>query len=702
MSAFFSALGGFAEGFNQSLQKNQEYAQQAKAAKEKIDADFLHQAGLMREEQRLKSANTIQEGFSRYPGSEYLIPENPGVKHDSKLNSQYILKALNGILDSVGSEQAAEIVSNPNFQAATSTHLAQAFAPERVRGEGDAIEYEVHWNPVTDFTNQHLLQFARGRGFMPTNFLDIDPEDYTFKITLDPDSMNPEHKKYKQNETLVDGLHRSGEYKKLIAKYRNAYDAQGNKVSDNHIIRLLTDIKQVKTPGNGVLAGHGASFISLWRGISKKDQIMYGRNPEVVQFFDMRNPLLSENYMRYMRAETNRRNRNQAAARMLSLLELDEFGNENPNLRRGVDYIEDTYFKIADAVALGLTQEKRTSSGDTTTIYPAKTVPLTAAMRSKLSDQVSLATASLDQITDVQNLLLTLNKLDKPGAHLPLRLENFFNTLLGASGPDVPGDSRPQIVKGIIDGLIGVGKSLFDRNQEFKDINEAAGVSSNDSTGLKVWNEDTMNDLKAIEVHVSSLYEKDKAIIDEFTKRHATLTQEEAALYWRQDLDDKERAAVQQFYLASAKAELTYKLAMTWQGGAGGRAVSDYDFKTIRAAIWSAPSPGAQDAVLEYIKMSAIRPLLRNKILLRYDQREGVNPYTVLQNVESILQVAYTRAVSPYYADGKIGGISEADMRKNHDQLFKYGAHPSPEQLGFSRFAPGKPEIPSLEELRVQ
>ena len=62
------------------------------------------------------------------------------------------------------------------------------------------------------------------------------------------------------------------------------------------------------------------------------------------------------------------------------------------------------------------------------------------------------------------------------------------------------------------------------------------------------------------------------------------------------------------------------------------------------------------------------------------------------------------KTVAPYYdfENGTIGGISEADMRKNHDDLFKYGTHPSPEQLGFSRFAPGEPEMPSLFGLNPQ
>ena len=75
MSAFFSALGGFAEGFNQSLQKNQEYAQQAKAAKEKREADFLNQVSLMREEQRIKSKYGKPEGtistIGNYPFNIY-------------------------------------------------------------------------------------------------------------------------------------------------------------------------------------------------------------------------------------------------------------------------------------------------------------------------------------------------------------------------------------------------------------------------------------------------------------------------------------------------------------------------------------------------------------------------------------------------------------------------------------------------------
>jgi len=705
MTGFLSALGGFAKGLDQSLQRNEAYAQQAKAAKEKREADYLDAVGLERVKQQIASANKTPEGFFKYPGSEYLIPENPGVKDDSRLNSQYILKYLDGVLNSLPSEQAAEIVNRPAWAAATSTHLTQGFEPRLVKGEGDKINYELHWNPVTDITNEHLLGFTRGRGFRvgDTSVPDINPDDFTFQITLDSNSMNPEHKKYRENQAHVDGLHGSGQYQKLVNKYLNSYDTAGNKVSDNHTITLLTDIQQIRTPGSGMLTGFGPSFNQLWHGLSTGDQVVYGQKPEVAQFFDKRNPLLSANFQDYMVNDTNTPKRNIAAGNMLSLLELDALGDKDPNARRGIEYIEDMYFKMADAVALGLTQEKRTSSGDTTTIYPAKTVPLDAAIRSKLLDQVNLWMGSIDQITDVQHLLVNLNQLDKPGAHFPLRLQNFFNTILGASGPDLPDDTRPKIVKGILEGIINVGRDLFERNEELKGINSGRDVSSDDNTGLKVWGQDTMDDLDAIGAHVSYLYEKDKIAIDKFSHQYPRLnTKEEAVAYWSNELTPDERLAVQQFYLAAAKAELTYKLAMTWQGGAGGRAVSDYDFKTIRAAIWSAPSPGAQKAVLDYIKMSAVRPLLRNKILLRYDGREGINPYTILQNVESILQVAYKRAVAPYYENGKIGGeMDEGEMRENHDELFKYGEYPSPEQLGFSRFAPGKPPTTSLESLRV-
>jgi len=45
--------------------------------------------------------------------------------------------------------------------------------------------------------------------------------------------------------------------------------------------------------------------------------------------------------------------------------------------------------------------------------------------------------------------------------------------------------------------------------------------------------------------------------------------------------------------------------------------------------------------------------------------------------------------------------VDEEEMRQNHDELFRYGAYPNPEELGFSRFAPGKPPTRSLESLRV-
>ena len=48
MTGFLSAMGGFAKSLDASLQRNQAYAQQAKAAKEARDEDFLQAAALKR------------------------------------------------------------------------------------------------------------------------------------------------------------------------------------------------------------------------------------------------------------------------------------------------------------------------------------------------------------------------------------------------------------------------------------------------------------------------------------------------------------------------------------------------------------------------------------------------------------------------------------------------------------------------------
>ena len=75
MPAFLSAMGGFAKSLDAALQRNQAYAQQAKAAKEKRDADYLDAVGLMREEQRIKSIYGKPEGtistIGNYPFNIY-------------------------------------------------------------------------------------------------------------------------------------------------------------------------------------------------------------------------------------------------------------------------------------------------------------------------------------------------------------------------------------------------------------------------------------------------------------------------------------------------------------------------------------------------------------------------------------------------------------------------------------------------------
>jgi len=694
MTGFLSALGGFAKGLDQSLQRNEAYAQQAKAAKEAREEQFLIDTSKMRYKQQLESGTKVPEGFSRYPGSEYLLPINVGVKDDSRLNSQYILKFWNGKLNEMSDEEAAAFVKRPAWRAATSTHLSQAFQPRVVKGEGDAIKEQIVWNPIGHFTNRHLLQFTEQGGFRVgyANVPDINPTDNTFQISLDSNSMNPQNAEFQDNKLLVDALHGDGEYEKLVRKYRSSSD------SEDHTVILQTDIKQVKIPGTDILTGVGGSFNYLWRGLSTKNQILYGRNPQVAQFFDKRYPFLSKAFEDYMVSENNTPSRVKAAGQMISLLELDEFGKQNPDLVRGIVYLTDKYLQITDAVALALTKEKRVQSGDTVTIYPANTVRLEAAIKSKLLDQKNLWTQSIDQINDVQTLLVNLNKLDKAGAHFPLKLANFFNTLFGASGPREEGDNRPKAVVGILEGIVNVIDDLIKTNDDVKAINSAAGVSSKDVTGLKVWGEKTINSLKNEGRYVESLYNRNRAAIDKFTIAQEKLgTVEQAMAYWQDNskISPEERVAVQEFYLAAAKAELTYKLAMTWQGGAGGRAVSDYDFKIIRAAIWSSPSAEAQAHVLNYIKMSSIRPLLRNEILLRYDGREGINPYKILTDAEPILQVAYRRAVAPYYELG----IDEKESVAKYDEKFKFDL--SPEETGFSRFAPYQPTTKSLESLRV-
>lgn len=664
MSGFLSALGGFAKSLDTSLQTNAAYAQQARAAKEAREADFLNAVALKRMDYSNAEKTERQANTLTVPGFNYLLNDPKQFENDNALYSRNLLKQVDARMNALPEEQQTAIFNNPDFSIWFADTVQGAMSWEDQKGENGKILGRYRWSPDR-LTSPTVRSNFAALGYTPlTKAVSTDPTTKQVEVTINALTSDSTSEEYSQARDLVNQKHGDGTWERWV---------EVHKANDLGEVMLPLDIRIYKAPpGTSGLNSHGTTLNrALTSKMNDTDKLMVSQNENLLKYFNPKS-YLSQVLTQYLSADTGTKEKKQLAKYMMEIANDGQPGNADPG-QRPFSYYRDHLMTLAQAVSYATGTMTVVRDGEM--VYENK-IPgklLDPTHFRQLQESSSLAVALSDQFDDVQKILLSIEEGGLPGASVPLSLSTTLTTVFGD-----PGDSGGEGIDGILSGLLKIVTGVRENKNDIFSVNRENNYNVDSPEGRFAFSDDTLKDLSRQQELVKSKA-NDKEIQVELQQYQRLLTaegpesQKTVAEYFG-SLNGTQRGKIRQFYLAAAKTELTYKLAMAWQGGAGGRMVSDQDFKVIKNAIWGLPSGKAQAAALELVRMSTIRPMMRSQILLEFNT-PGRNPFKILDKVEPALQAAYDNAYEVYLRELDKANISEQQLDDNYTDVIDSGGN---------------------------
>ena len=655
MSAFFSALGGFAEGFNQSLQKNQEYAQQAKAAKEKGDADFLHEAGLIREEQRLKSMYGKPEGTISTIGKYPFNIHDSAFKDDNGKAIDILGQFDTGLTSLKNSDPAKfnQIINSPAFIQEMRRYGDQAFKTQTIKGKDNrVIKYRTFGGANYSPWFQEMLEGLDFNVFSGDPVQIVDGQQHIVINGLTTDENNA---LYKETQELVDRRYGDGKWEKWATRWRADYK-QGleryNALSDEdkQAGEFEFPISEIKLPlstfeslADPTLVKNGPVFTKRFRRLPAVLKQNLKEKPALLKFFTA-GTLDSELFELYLRSDPNTSLQHQVADKIYTIADQnpDSLVPQTALGNRDLNWYKDRVDNLSEAISVALSA----STVHYEDGWKVETVGETSALTdTEIKNYQEISNNQVELFDSVDDLQKSLMGITTAPVGPPATIANF---LVGALGGGRPTDPMKGRIEGWLSqmgsaiGIVGATNTENEKDDDkfymgkevFRELKTTLGIAQN------TWNEKyklkdgtTTTTSKAVLAYETAIQESGN-------------NQNEIKNYWN-NLDDASQEHIKRFYLHAQKTKLTYQLAVAWQGGAGGRMVSDQDFRIIHNAIWNLPNGKAQAVALEFIKMAMVRPWLRQRILINQN-KQGRNPRVVQRIMEPALQAMYNKAYKDY------------------------------------------------------
>ena len=666
MSGFLSALGGFAKSLDTSLQTNAAYAQQARATKEAREADFLNAVALKRMDYSNAAKIEGQANTLTVPGFNYLLNDPKQFENDNALYSRNLIKQVDARMNALPKEQQTAIFNNPDFSVWFADTVQGAMAWKDQKGENGKILGRVRWSPDRLTSSTVRSNFADLGHAISSRAVSIDPKTKQVKITINALTSDSTSEEYSQGRDLVNQQHGDGTWERWV---------EVHKANDLGEVMLPLDIRIYNAPpGTSGLNSPGTTLNrALTSNMNDTDKLMVSQNENLLKYFNPKS-YLSQVLTQYLSADTGTREKEQLAKYMMEIANDGEPGNAAPG-ERTFSYYRDHLMTLAQAVSYATGTMTVVRDGEM--VYENK-IPgkqLDPTHFRQLRESSDLALALNDQFDDVQKVLLTIDQGGLPGASVPLSVSTTLTTIFGD-----PGDSGGEGIEGIVSGLFRIIKGVREDKRDIFTVNRKNGYDVNSPEGRFAFSDATLEDLnrqqqlvksKSNDAEIKVELQQYQRLLMAERKGNAEGTggQQTVAGYFG-SLSDTQQNKIRQFYLAAAKTELTYKLAMAWQGGAGGRMVSDQDFKVIKNAIWGLPSGKAQAAALELVRMSTIRPMVRSQILLKFNT-PGRDPFKILDKVEPALQAAYDNAYEVYLRELDVAKISEQQLSDSYDSAMQ-------------------------------
>ena len=658
--SFFSAMEGLSKGLNASLQRHEGYAQQAKFAKDARDQGLLDKRMLMKEQYQYDSALKRLGDDNSYniPGFPFKL-SNPESFKEPWMQSRNILKQVDAHLSRLTPEMQEQVLNNAQTSRFLQDHLSQAMEWQVIRGENQRVLGKTRWGAGT-VVNDSFRKYISNLGYSVENRITaVDSETNQVEIVLNSASTDPTNPAYSFAKELVDGEFKPGTWDNWV---------KVNSKGGEFETRMPLPITITKKPGTGELNSSNSTFIKDFNDrIQLEQKLVIMRDDEKFQFFDRKN-VLSRWFVQYMQAGHNSQQKRDIASHMMQILSNNT--NEDSTQAQGnksFTHHRDQFLVLSDAVALATGTKTTTRDGENVIERYKPENLLSEAHQRELVSSYQSAQSLNEQFDDAINTLMEIEALDLAGASIPLAISKKITTLFGVRGED-----EKRGIEGIISGATKIFNSITGNNNSILLQNSDLGVNVRDPKGRFAFSQQTMDDLKAEKGIVQASYNAARlAGLDEY-EDNLNISAEAGDEYFM-GLSKKAKGTIKQFYLDALKTELTYKLAMAWQGGAGGRMVSDQDFKIIRHAIWGLPSGPAQAAAIQLVRMSSIRPMLRSHILARHNT-PGKDPFEILQKLEPALQATYENAYGNFLNIIHGEGISEEDLEARYRKRLRAGS----------------------------
>ena len=136
----------------------------------------------------------------------------------------------------------------------------------------------------------------------------------------------------------------------------------------------------------------------------------------------------------------------------------------------------------------------------------------------------------------------------------------------------------------------------------------------------------------------------------------------------------KEREVIKRAQINLLKVKLGYQLAAMFQGGAGGRMISDQDLKIVMSALYAGANKQAQMAALNMLNVKLQQGYFKNYVSARYGA--SGKAYTMIDRFEPIFALRAKQALKKYNDLQKEAGgevFTEEDLVHLSNQIEREG-----------------------------
>ena len=150
--------------------------------------------------------------------------------------------------------------------------------------------------------------------------------------------------------------------------------------------------------------------------------------------------------------------------------------------------------------------------------------------------------------------------------------------------------------------------------------------------------------------------ENDPEVVDALNARKAQVA---AGPNARIELTARQQEVIDRTHRRLLRAKMTYQFAAMFQGGAGGRMISDQDFKIVMTALFNAPNEEAEASALKMLRAKLELNQFENFVTAKYG-KTGVHE-AMISRYQAYFNHKYNEGLREL---GRADGLSAEDVKR--------------------------------------